>query len=156
MKINISKILCPVDFSESSMHALDYAAAFARAHNAELLLLHVTQPLVYGIVEDPGGLNLYQGLEESMQQAAQSKLEEVEKNSREAGLEVKTMLILGTPFLEIIGVAKEKTVDLIVLGTHGRSGLSHVLMGSVAERVVRKAPCPVLTVKHPEHEFVMP
>ena len=62
----------------------------------------------------------------------------------------------GSPFLEIVRYAKDKNIDLIVLGTHGRSGLSHVLLGSVAERVVRKAPCPVLTVRHPEHEFVMP
>ena len=62
----------------------------------------------------------------------------------------------GAPFLEIIRYAKENDVDLIVLGTHGRSGLAHVLLGSVAERVVRKSPCPVLTVRHPEHEFVMP
>lgn len=62
----------------------------------------------------------------------------------------------GKGFLEIILAAKEENVDLIVMGTHGRTGLSHVLMGSTAEKVVRMAPCPVLTVKHPEHEFVMP
>ena len=65
-------------------------------------------------------------------------------------------VLMGHPFVEIIRYAREQDVDCIVLGTHGRSGLSHLLLGSVAERVVRKAPCPVLTVRHPEHEFVMP
>jgi nucleotide-binding universal stress UspA family protein len=64
--------------------------------------------------------------------------------------------VVGRPFMEILGYAKDRHVDLIVIGTHGRSGLRHVLLGSVAERVVRKAPCPVLTIRHPEHDFVMP
>jgi nucleotide-binding universal stress UspA family protein len=62
----------------------------------------------------------------------------------------------GPPFLEIVRYAQEANIDLIVLGTHGRGGLAHMLLGSVAEKVVRKAPCPVLTVRHPEHEFVAP
>ena len=65
-------------------------------------------------------------------------------------------LVTGSPFLQVVRMARKEGVDLIVMGTHGRTGLAHVLMGSVAEKVVRKAPCPVLTVKHPEHEFVMP
>ena len=64
--------------------------------------------------------------------------------------------LVGTPFVEIIRYAREHEIDLIVMGTHGRGLIAHVLMGSVAEKVVRKAPCPVLTVRHPEHEFVMP
>ncbi len=74
----------------------------------------------------------------------------------DAGFPVMTEVQMGRPFIEIIRYAREKKIDLIVLGTHGRSGLKHVLLGSVAERVVRKAPCPVLTIRHPEHEFVMP
>jgi len=71
-------------------------------------------------------------------------------------IEVETIVIEGVPFAEIIKKAREYKVDLIVLGTHGRTGLSHAIMGSVAEKVVRKAPCPVLTIRHPEHDFVMP
>lgn len=72
------------------------------------------------------------------------------------GLQVQPLVLNGVPFVEIVRCARDREADLIVLGTHGRSGLAHLLIGSVAERVVRKAPCPVLTVKHPEHEFVMP
>jgi nucleotide-binding universal stress UspA family protein len=80
----------------------------------------------------------------------------VEKHLAKSGLSVVSDVALGRPFMEIIRYAKDNQMDLIVLGTHGRSGLRHVLLGSVAERVVRKAPCPVLTIRHPEHEFVMP
>ena len=65
-------------------------------------------------------------------------------------------VVVGIPFMEIIHAAKELNSDMIIMGTHGRTGLQHVLMGSVAEKVVRRAPCPVLTVKHPDHEFKMP
>ena len=71
-------------------------------------------------------------------------------------IRVTGCVVLGTPFVKIITVAREEDVDLIVMGTHGLTGLTHIPIGSVAEKVVRKAPCPVLTVKHPEHEFVMP
>jgi nucleotide-binding universal stress UspA family protein len=71
-------------------------------------------------------------------------------------LKVQCLVREGTPFYEIITCAKELEVDLIILGTHGRGPFAHMLMGSVAEKVVRKAPCPVLTVRHPEHEFVHP
>jgi nucleotide-binding universal stress UspA family protein len=73
-----------------------------------------------------------------------------------ASLKMEEMIRIGVPFLEIIRVAKEKDVDLIVLGTHGRSGLSHVLIGSVAEKVVHHAHCPVLTIKHPQYKFIAP
>ena len=73
-----------------------------------------------------------------------------------AGKTIVRVVRQGSPFLEIIRYAKEKGIDLIVIGTHGRTGLAHVFMGSVAEKVVRKAPCPVLSVRHPEHEFIAP
>ena len=69
---------------------------------------------------------------------------------------MQTEVGVRAPFTEIIRFAKDKDIDLIVMGTHGHTGLAHVLLGSVAEKVVRKAPCPVLTVRHPEHEFVHP
>ncbi|TVL94946.1 MAG: universal stress protein, partial [Candidatus Kuenenia stuttgartiensis] len=71
-------------------------------------------------------------------------------------ISVEAIVVQGVPFAEIIRTAKECNTDLIVLGTHGRTGLAHVVMGSVAEKVVRKAPCPVLTIRHPEHDFVSP
>lgn len=84
-------------------------------------------------------------------------MEELAENLRENHLcTITTLPKEGKAFLEIINVARDENVDLIVMGTHGRTGLSHMLIGSTAEKVVRMAPCPVLTVKHPEHEFVMP
>jgi nucleotide-binding universal stress UspA family protein len=88
--------------------------------------------------------------------AISEKLDQQPGSPWDENLTVVREIRQGSPFLEIIRYAKEKNIDLIVLGTHGRSGLAHVMLGSVAERVVRIAPCPVLTVRHPEHEFVMP
>jgi nucleotide-binding universal stress UspA family protein len=73
-----------------------------------------------------------------------------------AGKSIIRVIRQGPPFLEIVRYAKETAIDLIVIGTHGRTGLAHVFMGSVAEKVVRKSPCPVLSVRHPEHEFIAP
>jgi nucleotide-binding universal stress UspA family protein len=88
--------------------------------------------------------------------AARDALERVAKADSVQGLHVRREVREGTPFYEIIRFAREGDVDLIVMGTHGHTGLTHVLLGSVTEKVVRKAPCPVLTVRHPEHEFVHP
>ena len=92
---------------------------------------------------------------EDITAASQRRLDEIAAKTREQVASVETKIATGSPFVEIITFAKDQNVDLIVVGTHGRTGLAHVMIGSVAEKVVRKAPCPVLTVKHPEHEFVM-
>ena len=91
-----------------------------------------------------------------MEADAHKKMEGMLTPPQEEGLAVERMITRGTPFIEIIRTAKEHDVDMIVLATHGRSGLAHVLMGSVAEKVVRKAPCPVLVVRKAQHEFIMP
>ena len=87
---------------------------------------------------------------------AQRELDKIVTRLRDSGLRARSMLKVGSPFLEIIHTAKAENVDLIVMGTHGRSGLAHVLMGSVAERVVQKAHCPVLAVRHPDRKFKHP
>ena len=91
-----------------------------------------------------------------MEAAFQQQLEDQVTTLKEEYPKITGKLVTGNTFLEIIQVARDDDVDMIVMGTHGRTGLAHVLIGSVAERVVREAPCPVLTVKHPEHEFVKP
>ncbi|MBU1240997.1 universal stress protein [Myxococcota bacterium] len=152
MKIVIKNILCPVDFSECSNHALDYAIAFAQAHDAELTLLHVTELPVSASLDFPVTPNLIEKISENGKKQVKAKeIQVAEQHSK-----VKSVHFTGNSFVEIIKYARESRADLLVLGTHGTKSLAHVLMGDVSEKVVRKAPCPVLTIKHPEHEFIMP
>jgi len=137
----VQTILHPTDFSQQSQYAFQLACALARDHNARLLLLHVvTRPvLVYGegfIPEDP----------EERFQEARVRLGKLDPGS---GLFAERRVAEGNPVEEILHVAEEPHSGLIVMGTHGRTGLARLLMGSVAEQVVRKAVCPVLTVKSP-------
>ena len=155
MEIAIKKILCPVDFSESSAYALRYALAFAVAYDADLELLYVMElPFLppYSTTAAPDlSLTI-----ERMRQECEEALDELVERNKALHPRVTGRMVVGTPFVEIIKAAKEGNVDLIVVGTTGKSGLKHILIGSVAEKVVRKSPCPVLAVKHPEHDFVMP
>ncbi len=156
MKIQIRKILCPVDFSESSNHALRYAMAFAETYEAELILVHVTDYAALEMPDYPSAIEFSADIIEQIGEVYEKRLKELMKTEQAGYANVSSRLVSGTPFYEIINTARDEKVDLIVMGTHGRTGLAHVLMGSVAEKVVRKATCPVLTVKHPEQEFVMP
>jgi len=156
VKITIRKILCPVDFSENSEHALDYAIAFAEANKARLQILHVMEPPVYAMPSYPVVSDFAVEAVREFRKSCEDRLQELTERVRERYPDIESSLVTGTPFIEIIATAKEEDVDLLVLGTHGRTGLAHMLVGSVAEKIVRKAPCPVLTVRHPEHEFVMP
>ena len=157
MSIKLKKILCPTDFSENSEHALKYALALATLSQAKLQLFHVVEPISY-----PRSTELFEPvldeveLTMKMEAAYQKQLEDQVAALKEEYPKITGKLVTGNTFLEIIQVARDDDVDMIVMGTHGRTGLAHVLIGSVAERVVREAPCPVLTVKHPEHEFVKP
>lgn len=155
MNVAIKSILCPVDFSDSSDHALTYAIALAQSYEATLKLLHVVQPPLMSVPGDPMVPEFSSEVMEDITAASQRRLDEIAAKTREQVASVETKIATGSPFVEIITFAKDQNVDLIVVGTHGRTGLAHVMIGSVAEKVVRKAPCPVLTVKHPEHEFVM-
>lgn len=156
MKIQIKKILCPVDFSESSDHAMRYALAFSETYQAELIFVHVMDYATLDMPDYPSVIEFSANIIEQMKEIFEKRLEELTEIEKKEYENISSRLVSGTPFYEIINLAKEEKVDLIVIGTHGRTGLAHVLMGSVAEKVVRKAPCPVLTVKHPEQEFVMP
>ena len=153
--IRMKKILVPTDFSDYSAHALQYGLSFCREYNASLILLHVIEDPFYPSDGATFGFNVEEFFRRMEEESAKRMLElvppEVEKE-----MPVERIAIRGTPFLEIIRLAKEREVDMIVLSTHGRSGLAHVLMGSVTEKVVRKAPCPVLVVRRSQHEFIMP
>jgi len=155
--INVMRILNPTDFSEFSAEATKYACAFVEKFNADLHLLHVEEELAASlpdaVVERISSLENY---EEELELRALESLNKVLDPEWAVGRHVTIAARSGSPFVQIIAYAKEHDIDLIVMGTHGRSGLSHALIGSVAERVVRKAPCPVLTVRPKGHQFVMP
>ena len=153
--IQLARILLPTDFSEFSSEATKYACALAEQFDAELHLLHVLEIHQSTTPDFAMGLALPSRTKES-RKAAEKTLENVLDSKWAEGRKVVKAILEGTPFLEIIRCAKEYDIDLIVMGTHGRSGLVHVLIGSVAEKVVRKAPCPVLTVRPEGHQFVMP
>jgi nucleotide-binding universal stress UspA family protein len=153
----IKKILFATDFSENSKWAFTYALSFARKYDAVLYILHVIQPPSY-----PLGMYAeisFDAMDEftrSMAEAAEKEMNNLRGTELGDFKNFEILIITGTPFLEIIKTAREKEVDLIVLGTHGRTGLDHVLFGSTAEKVVRKASCPVLSVRLPGKEFKMP
>jgi nucleotide-binding universal stress UspA family protein len=153
--IALKRILVATDFSEASAAAVRYGRALAESFGASLDVLHVMEdPFLYAPTSE--GFAPPQEYFESLEQQTRENLEQTVAPADRAKLNARLVLKRGTPFVEIIRYAKSEAVDLIVLGTHGRGPIAHMLMGSVAERVVRKAPCPVLTVRHPEHEFVMP
>ena len=155
MHIDIRKILCPVDFSEGAEHAMRYAVAFADAYDAELVLLHVVELPFLPSYSTAGVPDLSLPVEQ-IQEECQDRLDDMVEEQKQIHPDVEGKVVVGAPFVEIIREAREGDFDLLVVGTHGRTGIKHMLIGSVAEKVVRKAPCPVLTVKHPEHEFVKP
>ncbi len=151
----VARVLCPVDFSEYSDYALQHALAYAKTFGAELHVVHVLE-LPFMPTYAMAGLPELSVPTEELEAQVRKHTEEVVQECRKSHDKVEGTVRIGSAFLEIIECAKEIDADLIVMGTHGRTGLTHMLIGSVAEKVVRKAPCPVLTVKHPDHEFEMP
>jgi nucleotide-binding universal stress UspA family protein len=137
--------LVPMDFSAHADHALDYAIALAEKLQARLTLLHVIQQIHMGVGDVATALPYayIQDIEAGVQVEMEKHLKRVEA----AKLEGDIAIVHGVPFQCIIDLAQEKNVDLIVMGTHGRTGLQHVLLGSVAEKIVRLAPCPVLVTR---------
>ena len=155
MAIDIKRILLPTDFSSYSATATKYACEMATMFDAELHLLHT---LEVHLASTPGfgmGLALPQYVHES-RAAAEKALAGVPDPQWSAGRTVVRAVVEGSPKVEVVRYARSQGIDLIVLATHGRSGLAHVIIGSVAESVVRTAPCPVLTVRPEGHQFVMP
>ncbi len=154
--ITIKTILTPTDFSETSDVAVRYGRAMAETFRSSLHLLHVIPDPSVGPGEGAGEIVGFSpaDLRERWERSGRKRLKEVFSEDDRKKLQVQTEIRVGHPFLEILRYAKDQNVDLIVMGTHGRGPVSHMLMGSVAEKVVRKAACPVLTVRHPQHEFV--
>ncbi len=156
--ISIKQVLVPTDFSEPSQAALLYGKAFVEQFGARLHLVHVLDEnaLVYPWATPEGETFALGTARADVEKAVRTRLEHVLSDEERKKYSAEIVTLIGSPFLEIVTYAKAHEIDLIVIGTHGRGPIAHMLMGSVAEKVVRKAPCPVLTVRHPEHEFVMP
>ncbi len=142
---NLKKILVPVDFCEPSRKAVQYAVGFARQFQAEISLLHVVR--LYPIVPEMAPVDI-----ETIQDAKQDL--EALKAQVEPLVKCHMLIRTGEPHVEIVVAANELEIDLIVLGTKGRSGLARMVLGATAEKVVRRAACPVLVVREHEHDFV--
>jgi len=140
------KILYPTDFSDPSYEALKAANEFALLFSAELCVVHVVSPVVTA-PGDPSGSDFL--ILEEMDKAARESLKEMVKKGIPKGLLVRQIVVLGEAAEEIIRISEEERVDLIVIATHGQTGWRHFVFGSVAEKVVRLAPCPVLTIRAP-------
>jgi nucleotide-binding universal stress UspA family protein len=151
--ISLKKILCPIDHSDCSKEALKYAVSFAMKDEAKLYLLHVID--IRSFDENLDTMNRQMPDNETMKQLKTKLFECVPEEIRK-DMQVEALVVQGIPFAEIISIAKKNKVDMIVMGTHGRTGLAHIMIGSVSEKVVRKAHCPVLTVRQSGHKFVMP
>jgi nucleotide-binding universal stress UspA family protein len=147
MAKHFSKILHATDYSKASAPALDEAIALTKQNGAELLILHIIDPVPpYVAGEDIGGAELYMKLEETTKQEAEASMKKLMAKLRKLKVNAKGLLLRGTAHEQIVRTAMNRRANLIVIGTHGRTGLSKLLMGSVANKVVSTAHCPVLTV----------
>jgi len=144
--MRIKRILAPTDLSKASLQGVSYAARLARGQKAELILLFAEDVGSYVPGEIYGAGAVASLLEETRRQA-ESGIRKLRDRYRRAGLRCRALLVTGQPSRKIVEAAQKLRADWVVLATHGRSGFSHVLLGSVAERVVRTASCPVLTVR---------
>jgi nucleotide-binding universal stress UspA family protein len=146
--ITIRKILAPIDFTETSLHALDYAIELAQKLDAAVYVVHIYELPIYGFPD--GALVASADLAGRISSAAQTALNQAVDSRVGRGVKLTAMLREGAPRQEINAVAQEVGADLIVIGTHGRRGIARALLGSVAEGIVRTATRPVVTVHRPD------
>lgn len=149
---DIKKILVPIDFSDYSKSALKYAVNFCKNCQAEMYLIYVVEPVIYPPDFSMGQIAI-PSVNAEWDERARQELDKLAKEEIPSTVPVKTIIKTGKPFVEIVETASELEVDLIIIATHGRSGVEHILFGSTAEKVVRKAPCPVLTLREPIKGF---
>ena len=153
----IKRILCPLDFSELSNLSLDYACSLALHYSAELAIEHVIEPLELISPEDEfAEMEKWSGLRSPLAAKAKVKLKALAEAHPSGGLPVEIIVREGRPIDAILSEAERHATDLIVMGTHGRRGVDHWLLGSVTEKVLRKSRCPVMVVRKPAHHFVTP
>lgn len=150
-------ILLPMDFSDHSELAADYAISLAQEYKADIIVLHVLERAaevspVMG--NDMPGYEAMLVYYEDMLSIAKKRVKEICDRAGSHNVTARERIISGNPRHEILAIARSQHIDLIVIGTHGRRGFSRIVQGSVAEAVVRHVPCSVLSVKHPEHDFI--
>lgn len=152
MNLQINKILVPVDFSDYSRPALLYSSELAEVFGAELILIHIIEPVIYPPDFSMGQIAL-PPFTIDIDTAATEELEKLIKNELPGTIKAKILVRTGKPFVEIVDAAAEENIDLIIISSHGRTGVEHILFGSTADKVVQKAPCPVLTLRAPFKGF---
>ena len=153
MEPDIKKVLVPIDFSDYSKNALKYAVNFSMQFNAEMILIYVIEPVIYPPDFSMGQIAL-PSVNTEWDIKAKEELNKLAKSEIPSSIKVTTVLKTGKPFVEINETAAEEDADLIIIATHGHTGVEHILFGSTAEKVVRKAPCPVLTLREPIKGFM--
>jgi nucleotide-binding universal stress UspA family protein len=154
--IKIANVLVATDFGPASDNALNYAREFARTFGARLHVLHVVENATMYAGPEAVGVD-FARVQADLEAGARNALNRLVTDEDRQDLNAVILIRSGSsPTFEIVDYAKHAGVDIIIVGTHGRGVMGHLLMGSVAEKVVRLAPCPVLTVRHPEHEFIQP
>lgn len=155
--ITLRNVLVAVDFGGASETALAYGRELARMAGATLHVLHLVENVIAGAPGVDGYVADSASLQGEVEESARKQLDSMVTDEDRRTLAAKTVTTTSnSPALSIVSYARDAHIDLIIVGTHGRGGMAHLVMGSVAERVVRTAPCPVLTVRNPEHEFVLP
>jgi len=145
-ELRIRRILVPVDFSDYSKDALQYAADLGRHFHADLLLIYVVESVGYPADLGYGGVNI-SAIEKELSDRARGELDRLAGTYAGTKLNISTTVHTGRPYVEILRAAREYGTDMIVIATHGHTGVEHILFGSTAEKVVRKAPCPVMVVR---------
>ncbi len=145
-----STILCPTDFSEASFHALRVAQDLARHFGGELLVVHIVEPIPPVPVDTNGSIrfDVFQ-YEDELMASAEKLLAETLSRHLSSEVKVRSMVAGGVPWEEIVRIASDEKASLVVIATHGRAGWKHLLFGSVTEKVIRVAPCPVLVIRAP-------
>jgi nucleotide-binding universal stress UspA family protein len=153
--MQFNKILVPTDFSESAKYALPFAIDLARKYAASLQILHVVEPIV-APVDFAWGTYSYPDIEKQLSSYVDESLAKIIEEQIPPEIICDSTSLHGKPWREIVSFARDQSMELIVMATHGLSGFSHALYGSTAEKIVRKAPCPVLIIRHPDVKFEMP
>ena len=153
--IRFDTIVFPTDFSPCAAAAQRYAVQIARECRAKLYIIHVIPKISFLDAADVFHIRMPEMTAE-MKDAARKPPDALVSPKDREGLDVETVLLHGVPYREIVDFAREKSADVIVIATHGRTGLEYLLLGGTTDKVIRQAPCPVLSVKHPDMDRVMP